>query len=830
MLKKLSFCLVQTSLKVLNLVKLLPMWRSFWKSAFRQLYRNKLYSTINVIGLAAGITCVLLAVLYWNDEYSFDAFHKNTPNLYRVTSSYLNEQGSRHMTGNTGHVHGPAFKAGTPEVKHMVRVLGGSIGSTLLYRDKTIKVQPLWVDSSFFDVFSFPLVRGNARTALKDINSVVLTETLAKKLFNSTDVIGKVLSQEADPSFKRLAKPLQVTAVVKDPPGNSSLQFDALFTFSFMELSFENDNWFGAWLGTFVVLNPGAKLPSVKDRFNAIYTEHAKSQVNNPEYNANNFDPKGEFGLQAMKDIHFNSNLAVSGWNEGAVVNVTSPVYSYAFMGIALFILAMAAINFINLSIASSLKRAKEVGIRKITGGSGRQIILQFLVESAILCLLSFLSALAAMGLLLPLFNDIAGKRITWSEILDTQLLSYFLLLFLVIIFLTGLYPAIVLSRFEAAKVLYNKQRLSGRNTFGRSLVVLQFTLAIFLIAATIVYYSQMDFIRTKNLGYNPSNIITTSVEGDRGDYKPIINYLKNELTKESSISSVAFGNHEGSEETLVNDRKFTAVNKSADENYLSVMEIPLVRGRNLSGNDKAGVIVNEAFVRAARLKQPIGERIFSVWFHDTTYNTIVGVFRDYHFASLREPIRPMIIRMPSRPEQAYVLWIKFQKENQPKAIASLEKIYKQIMPTALFEYRFVDEKNAAEYLSEKRWQKVINFASVLAFVLCSLGLFGLAHLSTHQRIKEIGVRKVLGASPGQIMLLFTSGFLKLVLIAVCISIPLSLVAINKWLENFAYRVEIGWWMFGLAGLVAVLISFLTVSTQAVQAAIANPVNSLRSD
>ncbi len=657
-----------------------------------------------------------------------------------------------------------------------------------------------------------------------------MTETLARKLFSSTDVVGKVLSQEGDPSFKRLGKPLLVTAVVKDPPGNSSLQFDALFTFSFMELSFQNDNWFGGWLGTFVVLNPGSNLQSVTNRFNAIYNEHATAQLDNPEYNANNFDPKGQFGLQPMNDIHLNSNLAINGWNEGAVVNVTSPVYSYAFMGIALFILCMAAINFMNLSTARSEKRAKEVGIRKITGGSGRQIILQFLVESAILCLLSFLIALTAMVLLLPLFNDVSGKRIMLDEIFDTRLVSYFLLLFLVIILLTGLYPAIVLSRFEAVKVLYNKQKLSGRNAFGRSLVVLQFALAIFLIAATIVYYSQMDFIRTKDLGYNPSNIITTSVEGDRGDYKPIIDYLKNELTNESSISSVAFGNNEGSEETVINNRKFSAVNKAADDNFLPVMEIPLISGRNLSGNYKSGAIVNEAFVRAARLKHPIGETMFSVWFHDTTFSTIVGVFKDYHFASLREPIKPMVIRMPNGPEQANVLWIKFRKENQPRAIASLEKVYKQIMPTALFEYRFVDEKNAAEYLQEKRWQKLISFASILAFVLCSLGLFGLAHLSTHQRVKEIGVRKVLGASLAQIMLLFTTGFLKLVLTAIVISIPLSWIVINQWLENFAYRVEIGWWMFGLAALIAVLISFLTVSTQAVKAAMANPVNSLRSD
>jgi putative ABC transport system permease protein len=308
------------------------------------------------------------------------------------------------------------------------------------------------------------------------------------------------------------------------------------------------------------------------------------------------------------------------------------------------------------------------------------------------------------------------------------------------------------------------------------------------------------------------------------------INYLGNELRKESSIKAVSFGNNYGSGDVEINGRKFLAVNKAADEQFLTLMEIPLLAGKNVSGSDKNGVIVNEAFVKAAGLQHPIGENILSVWFHDSTYRRIVGVFKDYHTASLREPIKPMTIEWPDGADKLYVQWIKFDKANQQKALAATEKIFKTTMPTAIYQYRFLDEKNAAEYTQERRWQKVINFASLLAFILCSLGLFGLAHLSTHQRVKEIGVRKVLGASVGQIVSLFTKSFLKLVILAILISLPVAWIVANRWLENFAYRIDVSWWMLTLAGLTAILIAIITVSMQAIKAALVNPVKSLKTE
>lgn len=808
------------------------MLTNYLKTALRHLRRNKLYGAINVVGLAVGITCTLLAVLYWKDEHSFDEFHKNIPNLYRITTSRLSKEGDRSISGNTGHVHAPAFKAGVPEVKEAVRVMGGDLGTILTYGDKSIHIMPLFVDSGFFRIFSFDFVRGNAATSLSAINSVVLTETTARKFFNSIDVVGKLFTQEADPSYFKLGKPLVVTAVVKDPPGNSSLQFDALLTFSYVELSFPNDNWFGGWLGGFVLLHADADLEKVKEKFNAIYDQHAAKQLNDIEYNWSSFDPKIRFGLQPLNDIHFNTKLTTTGWNEGGVVNVASPLYSYTFMGIALFILLMAAINFVNISIAGSLKRAKEVGIRKISGGNGRQIILQFLVESAILCVVSFVIALLLMASLLPLFNNVTGKQLFLSNTFDPKLLLYFSALLVSITLLTGLYPAFVLSRFDATKVLYNKQKLSSRHFFGRSLVVLQFSLAIFLVAGTIVYYSQMNFIRTKDLGYNPSQIITTEVYGSRGDYAPILNYMRQELKKEPSIKSVSFGNNTGWGDIEINERAFFSMIQGADENYLPLMEVPLLAGRNLSPGLEAKneAVVNLAFVKAAGLQDPVGQMILHNRGYDTVFKKIVGVYKDYHYASLREPIKPMLIHGPENADQGYIIRVKFEKVNQQKAMAAVERAYKTVMPQALYQYHFVDEKNALEYKQEQRWHKLINFASILALILCSLGLFGLAHLATHQRVKEIGVRKVLGASVAQIVSLFTTSFLKLVLVAIIIAVPTAWIVINKWLDNFAYRIEIGWWMFALAGLIAIIIAIVTVSTQAIKAALANPAKSLKTE
>jgi putative ABC transport system permease protein len=800
----------------------------FMKITFRHLRQNKLYSSINIIGLAAGICCVLLAVLYWKDETSFDSFHQKNPDLYRITTSMLDKKGgSSSISGGTGQVQGPAFKAGVPEVLDYVRVMGGDISGDVLTDNKSLHLQLLFADESFFNIFSFPLLHGDPTTALRDLNSVVITESAAIRLFNSTDVVGKQLQLDADPSAKRLGKPLRITGVAKNIRESSSIQFDLLLPMKFMQLSFEDKQWLNAYLGTFVLLRPNADKNAVIQKFNRIYSVYAKDQLaeNIKTYG---FDPEMSYGLQPITDIHLHP-LEIG--LETGVVNASSPVFSYLFMAIAVFILLMASINFINISIANSLKRAKEVGIRKITGGTRSQIIMQFLSESAVLCVIAFLLAILLTALSLPVFNHLTNKHILLGDSISGRLLSTLIAILSVVILFTGVYPARILSGFNAKEVLYNKQKLSGRNFFGRCLVVFQFSLAVFLLIATLVYYNQMNFIRTKDLGYDPHQVILTQIPGDR-KIMPIFRFIRNELAKEPSIKAVSLGGGQSSFEVKLEDRTVEAIHKVIDGNYLSVLGIPLKAGRNFSPsfpNDSShSVIVNEAFVKAARLQHPIGIRLKTDEYFDKEPKTIIGVIKDFHVGSLREPIKPMVMFMSSWFGGSIL--VKLEKSHQKEGMAALEKAYKAAIPQAVYQYQFVDELNAKQYQQEQRWQQIISMAAALSIAICCLGLFGLAHLATHQRMKEIGIRKVLGATVMQVVTILSSSFLKLVVIAILVAVPFAWLIMNKWLQDFAYRINLGADIFIAAGLISVSIALVTVSFQAIRAAMANPVKSLRSE
>jgi putative ABC transport system permease protein len=520
------------------------------------------------------------------------------------------------------------------------------------------------------------------------------------------------------------------------------------------------------------------------------------------------------------------------GNNESGVVNTSNPIYSIVFIAIALLILIMAVVNFININIATALKRAKEIGIRKVAGGNKTQIIFQFLMESGLLCGISFLLSLLAIKLLTPIFNDLTGKQFLFEQMLNFQSGAYLLLIFGAIILFAGLYPAFVLSKFRPSEVLYNKLKWSGKNFAGKGLVVFQFSLGIFLLIAAIVFHSQMDYIRTKDLGYNPDQIITTSLTGNR-DYVALGKLLKEELSKEPVIKSVSFDHNYFSGGVMVDDRQLETRFKRVDENYLPAVEIPILLGRNFSpdfATDRANsVIVNETFVKKTNLSEPIGTSIKLLENDEGDQRKqIIGVVKDFHFGPLREPIKPMAISMIQVPYGNIL--VKFQKSKQQEAIAALEKVYKTIMPDAVFKYDFLDELNAKQYRQEQRWQKLVNIATVLSLIICCFGLLGMAHLSINQRIKEIGVRKVLGATVSQIVVLHTANFLRLVIIAFVVAAPIAWWASSYWLQNFAYRVELSFWLLALAGAISVLLGAITVGFQSIKSAMANPVKSLRTE
>ena len=797
------------------------MFRNYFKIALRHLWQNRLYSGINVVGLALGLTCVLLAVLYIQDEHQFDTFHRHNPHLYRITTTAIETKGeSPQVSGGTGQVQGPAFKAAVPEVSEYVRVMGGSIFGDVRSGQNVMKMQLLFADSNFFDVFSFKLIHGNPKTVLKEVGSVVIPEKTALKFFNTTDVVGKTLHLEADPSAQRLGKPLVISGVVENPPSNSSIQFDVLHPFSFMQLSFEDTYWLNAYLGTFVVLTPTADKAAVIRKFNQIHARNAQKQIKD-----NGFDPQVHYGLQPITDMHL---YPLHTGGEGGAVNYSNPMYSYLFLGIALFILMMASINFVNITIASSLKRAKEVGIRKVTGSRQRQIIFQFLGESSILCFVSLLLATILTILVLPAFNELANKQFTLSQLINLEFIAAVVGVLVLNILLSGLYPAYVLSKFNPTEVLYRKQKLLGKSYLGQGLVLFQFSLAVVLIIASFVFFQQMDFIRTKDLGYNPYQVIRSYISGNR-ETKPIAEFLKNELAKEPSVVQTSFGGDWGNNHTVViNHQTIRGFYQIADNNFFSVMGIRLQKGRLFTASSAAEVIVNEAFVKATGLKNPLGEMVTLESHFGRSPSQIVGVVKDFHFNSLRNRIMPLVMT-PSNVHYGGI-WIKVNKHRQQEAVRAFERIYRRALPNAVFEYDFLDELNNQEYLQEQRWQWIIGIATLLSLILCGMGLFGVMHLAIHQRTKEIGVRKVLGASVRSIVLLLTKNVVRPVVLSSIIASPIAYYLLQQWLANFAYRIELSGTVFIGAGGLALLIALLTVSSQALKAAWADPVHSIKQE
>ncbi len=772
---------------------------------------------------------MLLAILYWNDERSFDDFHTNNPNLYRVTTTSADpKSGELRTTGGTGQVQGPAFKNAVPEIKDYVRLLGGDISSDVVANNKALRFKSIFADESFFRVFSFPVLRGNAQTPLSDVASVVVTETVARKFFNSIDVIGKTVTLDADPSAERLGKPMQITAVVQDPPPNSSINFDLLLPMKFLQISFTDENWLNAYLGSYVVLNPNANRESVIRKFNQVYKIHGHQQLTENIKNYNH-DPRISYGLQPMRQIHLDPLQHPAQNSESGVSKGSNPLFSYLFIGIAGFILSMSCINFVNISIANSLKRAKEVGIRKITGGSRLQIINLFLAESSVLCLISFVLALTTLQITLPLFNDLTNRQIALTSITDWRLSGSLILIFGLIVLSTGSYPAFVLLRYTPTQVLYNKIVVAGKNLFGRGLVVLQVSLAIFLMITTLVYYYQMHYIKSRDLGYDPYQVLVSNISGNR-TILPIVKAIKIKAAAEPSIRNISFGGGGVIYAVKTSDNTVDANHQVIDENYLSVMQIPLLIGRNLSpllfpADSLKSVIVNEAFVKTANLQNPLGTTLVLDEYFDKDPKTIIGVVKDYHHGSLREPIKPMVMFMNNWFGAG--MYVKLEQAQLKKGMLAFEKIYKSAIPGAVYSYKFLDEMNMESYLEEERWQTIITISAILSILICCLGLFGLAHISTHQRQKEIGIRKILGATAIQVVALISSRFMILVLVAFIIAAPLAWLVMNKWLQNFSYRIDIGPQILLLAGLSAALLALIATAVQSFKVAMENPVKQL---
>lgn len=797
------------------------MFKNYFKIALRNLQRNKVYSLINIAGLSLGLAAAMLIILYVKDEVSYDRFQKNIGNTYRITFTMLNKDGGvEHRDGITGYFQGPKFTANVPGIRSFVRMQSGAVDiqkGTDVNSEEMLKV-----DSSFFSVFSFPLLSGNAKTCLSNPHSIVLSEDEAKKQFGTTDAIGKVVMLKNDSAFV----PYSVTAVAKRAPQNSSIKFDILLPFkpSAQDLV-QSENWFNFFLNTFVVLDPKANVATVQKQMQQFYERDSKEalKVITEKYGA--VFGKTEYGLQPFAAMHLSKDFPPN----AGLTDASNPMYSYILSGIALFILLIACINFINLTVARSLKRAKEIGIRKVVGGNRKQLIFQFLGESFILCLIAFVMALLIVKLVLPVFNDLSNKALALSYLFDTKLIAFYIILFVITTLLAGFYPALILSGFNPVQTLYSRFTLSGKNYLQKSLVVLQFTLASFLISATFVIYLQFNYLTTEKLGYDDSNLVLVNKHLKRDEAK----LFREQLMKDPDIIGVApkNGGYSGTRAKVNGDSTIDFAYETIDESYLPLLKIPVTAGRNFSkdfpSDSSHSVIVNESFVKQAGWNNPLGQDV-NFWFRNKKYN-VIGVVKDYHFEALSRKIGPQLFTMDAGNGFGMV-YIKIRPNTAGSSLAYIQKTFKSLFPLTPYSYTFKQDENSKNYEAEAKWKQIMLFGAILTIFISCIGLFGLSVLSAEKRTKEIGIRKVLGASVSSIITTLSTDFLKLVIVAMLVAIPAAWLAAGKWLEHYPYRISLTWWMFSSTAILVIFIALGTVSFQAIKAAIANPVKSLRSE
>ncbi|HEV3222864.1 MAG TPA: ABC transporter permease [Puia sp.] len=793
------------------------MLKNYFKIAFRNLWRHRVFSLINILGLTVGMTACFLIFLYVRFELSYDKFHTKADRIYRIVCDIKTPTETMHPGGPSWAV-GPHLMGGFPQVEAAVR----TTGDELLVRKGNIKFQEknsLWADSSFFEMFDFKLIKGNPRTALNDPLNIVFSESAVKKYFGDKDPIGQTVLLTGDGFTAK------ITGVMKDIPENSMIKADMIVSMNTLTRKLNpglDDQWGNYGNRTYVLLKPNANASAFEKQIPAFL-----EKMNGTEMKLLNMYPT--LILEKFKDAYLRSDRNDS--NSGSIKNV------YIFSIIAVFILLIACFNFINLTTARSAERAKEVGIRKVVGAERQQLTRQFIGESVLLCVIAFLLTIAASALLLPSFNLLAGKTLSKGVFDNMGILGILLLASIVIGVMAGIYPALVLSSFKPVTVLKGRFTTGTRGILLRKgLVISQFTISITLIIATIIVYLQMNFMRNQDLGFNKDQLMVINSNGDpaRDAFMHAVSTLPN-VKSVSMSSSVPGGGNMGAYSKIQNVKgEMQIANLDlyfVDFDYLKQFDIKMAAGRTFSRDFMTdtthSMILNEAAVKMFGYRSPkdaIG-RDFNQWGRE---GKIIGVMKDFHFKSLQEQIKPLSMRI--EPNGCSLVSIKVSGNNLPGTISAIENKWNTLIPARPFSYFFLDEYFNEQYKSEQRFGKLfLNFA-ILAIIISCLGLLGLASYNTMQRTREIGIRKVLGASVTNIVNLLSKDFLRLVGIAVIIASPIAYFSMHKWLQDFAYRIPISWWIFVIAAVTATLIAILTVSFQAIKAAVSNPVKSLRTE
>jgi len=796
------------------------MLTHYLKIAFRHLRERKLLSLIKIIGLSIGLMVCILIVLYTKDEFSYDRFHEKQSRLYRVVQTMKIGGDAPRNLGVTVPPLAPAIQNEIPEVTEFVRTHQEMV--TVKNKNEVFIENTLVSDSNFFSVFSFPLLKGNPATALNNIHSIILSEDFAKKYFGTADAINKIMELKVKDSFEVF----QVTAIARNCPQNSTIRFDMLMPYAYyLKNTKQDDDWVGGNVNTFLLVNPNTDTRRTEQKIQTLFDEHTRPQLETLKKDKN-VAIKISLALEPLQNIHFGAFGQDNGLDKGS-----SKTYSYILGIIAIFILVVACINFINLSIAQSLKRSKEIGIRKVTGSTRIQLIRQLLIESFVISSLSFLIAVVLAWLLLPLFNEMTNKKLSLFYLFDYKLYTIYFSLLLGTSLIAGFYPSFILSSFKPVKALSGRQTLMGKNYFTRGLIILQFALAVFLTITTIIIYKQLNFLNHSNLGYDPKNLVKIDMPPGNMNGKPF-ELFKNDLAGNPVITSIA-GRNRGTNTTSIRTpgKDITIDYNKINEDFFPELKITFKQGRNfdpsLSSDASQSAIVNESFLKEAGWQDAIGKTV--TFRSNKKQLTIVGVISDYNFKSLKEKVSPQLFTLDTSMNYGQA-WVKIGGKDIPATMEQLRQSYKKISPYFPFNYQFVSDSIAKNYEEEAKWKKVIGVSCILFIVIACIGLLGLVALAIEQRIKEIGIRKVLGAAVSQIILIICREFISLIGIAFLIALPVGYYIGYKWLQGYAYRTDINWWIFVLAGLIVLAIALITLSFQAIKAAIANPVKSLRTE
>lgn len=798
---------------------------NYFKIAFRNFKRNKIFSIINILGLTLGISISILIVLFVYNDMTYDTFHKDSERIYRI-STRVDAQGSTFEIAGVMAPLTPLLNENYPKIESAVRMTH-SKHPDISYNNNTFEEQVYFVSQDFFDVFTVDFIYGQAEGSLDKPFSLIITEETSKKIFKDENPVGKIVKWNDEYNYT-------IKAVIKKFPENSHIKFDGLASFQTLyKLPHEGGPPIDAWIG----LNYHAYIKITEDYTPQELEEEFKEILDKYFYSnpiVQQYELKGELFLQPLERIHLYSKIDGEFEPGGDITNIM------IFSAIAIFILIIACINFMNLSTARSTKRMKEVGMRKVLGAIKPQLRWQFLIESIFLSLISLILAVTLAEILLPEFNTIISKDLKIDYINNWQLSLGFLGLAILVGFIAGSYPAFYLSSFRPVEVLKGKLKSGVKGSYFRSaLVVIQFVISIILISCTGVIYKQLNFVKNKDMGFNRDQVVVVRLRGDNFSDNPEL--LKNELAsipeiKKMALSAVlpgrgrmeTFFKFEGHEQEKGKIYPFFDV----DEDFIDILEFEIITGRGFSNDnalDKQGMIINQAMVKERNWNDPIGQEIMFTdapngELIDKKYR-VIGVINDFHYESLHSGIRPLGIRLGDH--FSYLL-IKLGADNIQNTIKKIEDKYYEIEKAEPFSSFFLNETFNNAYKAERRLAKIFFYFTFIAIFIACLGLFGLASYTTEQRTKEIGIRKILGSSVKEIVGLLTKNFLKLVLISAVIAIPVAWYLMHKWLENFTYHIDLSWWIFAIASLIAVFIALITVITQAALAANENPVNSIK--